>query len=125
MIESADFVIDTLRNEWGKRTLFMDTKVFDLSIGELSVKDAKQYLKEEFDGKRLSIWIDKDKTTMGMVYIDERIKLVQIYICGSTSTDHDGLQLEAMMMTNMLFHQYKTAVNLWLFIDDELCKAVL
>ena len=116
VINSADLVIDTLRTEGRKRTLFMDTKVFDLSIGELSVKDAKKYLKEEIDCKRLSVWIDRDETTMGMVYIDERPKLTQIYICGAI--DHG---LEAMMMTNMLFEKYKAVRNLWLFIDDELC----
>eukprot|EP01084_Bolivina_argentea_P184876 318849_1 len=115
IITDIDYVIYLLKNKWNKKRLFMDLKVFDLSIGEASVADAKRYLKEEMDCNRLTVWIDKYSKSIGMVYVDERPKLIQVYING---TGENGFQ--AMLMTNMLVNKCKEIRNCWLFVDEEI-----
>eukprot|EP00483_Globobulimina_turgida_P006428 UN06438 len=103
-IFDIDKIIKILKVDFGKKTLCLDWKVFDLT-GLKCINDATLYLNKEFKSKRLKCWIDSDCSCLCLEYIDKRPNVIQFYISGKKNSK------TLLWMINTLYVKWMNHLN--------------
>ena len=119
-----------MTHRYKKNEVYVDWKVYDLKMNQKCIDYNKLLLKKEIISQRLTVYLNKSKSVMCMVYIDGRKRLTQIHIYGDNNTKCNEKDILLMIQKMYKIWQIRTypdmvrnllnGIKLYVFIDKEI-----
>lgn len=132
IITDIDQVIELLKYRYGKRELYVDWKVYDLAINKESIIDTKYILNKEIIARRMTIYCNKSKSVMCLLYVDGRKRLRQIHIYAENKQSNENdilLMIRSMYknwineMTPIIAIDSHNGLKFWIYLDEVLANS--
>ena len=129
ILTDIDEIIKLLTHRYEKNEVYVDWKVYDLKLNQKCIEYNKSLLKKEIISRRLTVYLNKTKSVMCMVYIDGRKRLTQIHVYGDNAKCNEK---NILLMIQTIYKMWKVrtypdvvidplnGIKLYVFIDQEI-----
>ncbi len=132
ILSSVDEIVSLLKRKYHKTEVFIDWKVYDLAINKKSIDCNRALIKKLILKRRLTVYCNRDKSVMCLLYIDGRKRLTQIHLYAVSEGKKNGQNILALILR--MYKEWKQRIysevicdpqngfKFWFFVDERLVQ---